>query len=411
MASLYNQQTAAVRTDRLSRSFVIERGTKQGDPLSSLLFNALLEDVVRNVQRHWQSTKLGIPFGHNDGTSLTNLRFADDILLIAKSFTHVRNMLQDLSTEASKAGLEIHPDKTKILSNATRKQKARVPKLANINGMAIEVLPFHGSVKYLGRQLSFDNPNRTEVEHRIGIAWKRFFAFKHEMTSKTYPLKHRIRLFHSIITPSVLYGNAAWTLTQDLEFLLRRTQRRMLRMIISSPRRRKQLTHDISTNTTLNDSAAPPTQQPHDNTSNNNNHRNEHNDNNEYNLETWTEWVQRATRTAESYMGQFNIDDWITIHRRSKWRCATRIAKQEDTRWTKRAALWEPEVRTHTAKRRWGRQHKRWTDDIQEYLTKTHTSTPKSWKVLAADETTWKKLEEGYVHGDWRSKQSAEHMA
>ena len=35
---LYHQQTAAVKTDCLSRHFNIERAVKQGDPLSSLLY-------------------------------------------------------------------------------------------------------------------------------------------------------------------------------------------------------------------------------------------------------------------------------------------------------------------------------------------------------------------------------------
>eukprot|EP00959_Pyramimonas_sp_CCMP1952_P356129 7458315-Pyramimonas_sp.AAC.1 len=43
---LYTGQTARVRTDCLSKPYEIQRGTKQGDPLSTLLFNCLIEDVV-----------------------------------------------------------------------------------------------------------------------------------------------------------------------------------------------------------------------------------------------------------------------------------------------------------------------------------------------------------------------------
>ena len=42
----YNGQRAQVKTDKLSKHFGIGRDTKQGDPLSSLLFNSLLENVM-----------------------------------------------------------------------------------------------------------------------------------------------------------------------------------------------------------------------------------------------------------------------------------------------------------------------------------------------------------------------------
>ena len=80
---MYNDQTATVRTDTSSRSFSIQRGVKQGDPLSSFLFNALLEHIFRQIKPGWQRKKFGIKLGFAQETSITNLRFADDVLLCA----------------------------------------------------------------------------------------------------------------------------------------------------------------------------------------------------------------------------------------------------------------------------------------------------------------------------------------
>ena len=48
---MYSGQTGQVKTDCNSREFEIGRGTEQGDPLSTLLFNALLADMFREVDR------------------------------------------------------------------------------------------------------------------------------------------------------------------------------------------------------------------------------------------------------------------------------------------------------------------------------------------------------------------------
>ena len=60
LQKFYNEQTATVRTDVNSRAFSIERGVKQGDPLSSYLFNALLEHVFRKLKPAWTRKGLGV---------------------------------------------------------------------------------------------------------------------------------------------------------------------------------------------------------------------------------------------------------------------------------------------------------------------------------------------------------------
>eukprot|EP00959_Pyramimonas_sp_CCMP1952_P046076 962425-Pyramimonas_sp.AAC.1 len=116
LAKLYQKQSGAVKTDRTSKTFSIQRGVKQGDPLSSLLFNAVSEAVLRKAKSKWRASSIGVPVSHV-GERLTNLRFADDLLLAATSFTHIKTMIVALRTEAAEVGLQLHPDKTKILCN------------------------------------------------------------------------------------------------------------------------------------------------------------------------------------------------------------------------------------------------------------------------------------------------------
>jgi hypothetical protein len=85
LKKLYIGQSARVCTDKLSKQFEIGRGTKQGDPLSAALFSALLEGIMRKCKASWASHKCGLQMGVGDSSRLTNLRFADDVLLIART--------------------------------------------------------------------------------------------------------------------------------------------------------------------------------------------------------------------------------------------------------------------------------------------------------------------------------------
>ena len=85
LAAMYEGQCGHILGGALSRPFVIGRGTKQGDPMSPGLFNAALEKVFGNIVGKWRAKGWGVPCENSLGDTLTNLRFADDVLLVASS--------------------------------------------------------------------------------------------------------------------------------------------------------------------------------------------------------------------------------------------------------------------------------------------------------------------------------------
>eukprot|EP00959_Pyramimonas_sp_CCMP1952_P207547 4341376-Pyramimonas_sp.AAC.1 len=111
-------------------------------------------------------------------------------------------MLGDIIQTAKQHGLLLHPDKTKIMSNLTRRAgRSKEPKV-DVCGMNIEIVPYAGAIKYLGQMISFNEPAQTEVNHRIKAAWAACAANRQELTSKHYPLKHRLRLFQGTVAPT-----------------------------------------------------------------------------------------------------------------------------------------------------------------------------------------------------------------
>ena len=121
---------------------------KQGDPLSSLLFNALLEDIFKTLKQRWLPRQHGIRLGHTNITRLTNLRFADDVLLFATTLPQLTKMLNDLHEVAGRCGLELHPDKTVIMCNLSERRGRQATKSVTVGDRPVKVLPYCDATKY-----------------------------------------------------------------------------------------------------------------------------------------------------------------------------------------------------------------------------------------------------------------------
>jgi hypothetical protein len=96
--------------DDLSEPFPILRGVKQGDPLSPLLFDLVIEAFAVFVRENFIGMKIG-------GETIKTLLYADDIILVGENFEEQKKML-DIMFEWEKAsGLSINKKKSLHLSS------------------------------------------------------------------------------------------------------------------------------------------------------------------------------------------------------------------------------------------------------------------------------------------------------
>ena len=152
---LYADQKATVLTDKESDVFEIKKGSKQGDPLSRLLFNTVLQAALKDGLERWREKDMGISLGDQQADCLSNLRFADDVTLFSTSLEQLRSMMCDFKKSRESVGLKIHPEKTKILSNQGSNRKKEV-KIDNMKERA----------KYLGQTITFEQQGTTEIKSR-----------------------------------------------------------------------------------------------------------------------------------------------------------------------------------------------------------------------------------------------------
>ena len=103
---LYENQFGNVGNYR----FPITRGVRQGDILSPLLFNAVLEHLMRKWKRRLHSHGFCL-HPDNEHERLRNIRYADDILLFGKCLAEVVTMLELLVEVLVEYGLNLNVQK------------------------------------------------------------------------------------------------------------------------------------------------------------------------------------------------------------------------------------------------------------------------------------------------------------
>ena len=143
-----------------SRQFNILRGVKQGDILSAILFHCILDIAFEDwkTQLHEEGILISA-----QSERLTNTRYADDVLLYAKSLPELERMVELLIIELKKVGLTLNADKTKILHSSLCDFGSELD-FVIIDQDFVQVLHPDKDHRYLGRYLSLCSSNRVEVE-------------------------------------------------------------------------------------------------------------------------------------------------------------------------------------------------------------------------------------------------------
>ena len=107
-------------------------GVKRGDVISPLLFNVALEVAFEAWKE--RLTYHGILLAEN-AERLTNIRYADDVMLYAKSLEELHAMLTMLMEELAKIGLHLNGNKTKILTTV-----ANPPHFLDVDENLIQIM-------------------------------------------------------------------------------------------------------------------------------------------------------------------------------------------------------------------------------------------------------------------------------
>ena len=199
--------------------------------LSSLLFNAGVEIAMRRWKRRLGEQGWLL----SPGTErLTNVRYADDTLLPARSLTQIADMISLLAAEFEAIGLSFNWAKCVIISNTDLRVASEAANSLEVAGSSIRILDVTAGHKYLGRKLCADPSLRSsaEISNRVSKAWGAYSKHRHVLTNRDVPLRLRMKLFDAPVTQTVLFALPLLTLAQKHFSHLAVAQRKMLRNIV-----------------------------------------------------------------------------------------------------------------------------------------------------------------------------------
>jgi hypothetical protein len=211
---IYENSKALVKLDQKGDKFKIQRGVRQGDPISPNLFNSLLEHVFRKFD--WSQMGINI-----NGEYLNHLRFADDIVLLSENHKDLIYMIEKLNIHSQECGLDMNFEKTCAMTNGEEKNIC----IQNTN---INYVPEY---KYLGQIISLDGRYVDEVDRRIKKAWNAYWAHKYIFKSKL-DIKLKKTAIDTVVTPTLLYGCQTWAITKNIIDRIQKFQRAVERSLL-----------------------------------------------------------------------------------------------------------------------------------------------------------------------------------
>ena len=138
---------------------------------------------------------------------LTNVRFANDLILFAKSSSEIEEMTALLVGEFAKMGLAANGSKTELLTTDVGAPTGPTPQLVDIAGVFAGVHD-RPPRKVIGKALLeyLTSRGQKNMDHRLSRARVRFYELRRALPRLEMIVKMRLRLSDAVVSPTVSHS-------------------------------------------------------------------------------------------------------------------------------------------------------------------------------------------------------------
>lgn len=195
--TLYNNPKATVKNNGwMSEDFDIQRGIRQGCPISALLF--LLVSEILAIKIRTDKKIEGYKINTANGTyEIRIAQYADDSTIFLKDETQIEKVINIIDAFGNVAGLRLNLNKTEAIWLG--REKNRIDQPANLKWCTK-----HGTIRYLGIHIGHDRDQCKEMNwyqklinlEKLLETWK-----KRDLT-----IFGKVSIIKSLAIPKILYS-------------------------------------------------------------------------------------------------------------------------------------------------------------------------------------------------------------
>ena len=191
------QEATVVRSGHATIDwFQIGKGVLQGCILSLWLFNLYAEYIIRNAGLVETQARIKIT-----GRNISNLRYADDIILMAES-EELKSLLMKVKEERENVGLKLTFQKMKIMASGPITSW-------QIDGETVETI---ADFIFLGSKITADGDCSHEIERCLLLGRKVMTNLDSILKSRDITLPTKVCLVKAMVFLVVVYGCQSWTI-------------------------------------------------------------------------------------------------------------------------------------------------------------------------------------------------------
>lgn len=206
LKAIYNNVKSQVKisSNKISQTFEVQKGVRQGCQLSALLFILYVDDIIDLLNKaNTHAPTIG-------GSDIPGLLYADDMVLLSESKKGLQNALKTLEDLSDAWKIEVNIQKTKIMC-FSKGGKTSGSYWVYKNEKIEEVKQF----TYVGVTLSGNGKWTKHIEEVVMKTERKINQLKVKLfkfdTCTTTLAK---RVLESIIEPAMLYGAEVWGVSE-----------------------------------------------------------------------------------------------------------------------------------------------------------------------------------------------------
>lgn len=226
---LSNASTTIKVGNNITAPISIKRGVKQGDPLSPILFNLVLDELLDVLE----NGEISATLNDTRDFKVPAMAFADDLILLFDKESEAQLQLSIVDQFLKRRGMSINPKKCRCISSLARDKKliSRSKPFLTVDQTPIPMVTALSPLRYLGHQYGLSGINKPSLAN-LPTWLKRI----HQAALKP---DQKLLLIKDHVIPRLLFAAQSPKITmralRDADRLNRLWLKRMLHLNIHTP--------------------------------------------------------------------------------------------------------------------------------------------------------------------------------